>query len=112
MGLIASIKKDIEATRRINFDDQIASKATMRKEALKLMQRYMTDIYSMTTVNLDHLFASLLRFLRHKTFDKLDLCRRVFLASFTSSGWITRTSQISLFSGKAFTLHSHPIEYI
>ncbi len=76
-----AIEKDIETTKRINFDDPIASKSTMRKEALKLMQRYMTDIYGMTTVNLDHLFSSMLRFLRHKKIDELDLCRRVFLAA-------------------------------
>ena len=76
-----TIEKDIEATRRIHFDDQIASRSTMRKEALKLMQRYMAAIYSMTTINLDHLFASMLRFVRTKKIDKLDLCRRVFLAA-------------------------------
>jgi esterase/lipase/1-acyl-sn-glycerol-3-phosphate acyltransferase len=76
-----AIQKDIEATGRIHFDDQIASKSLMRKEALKLMQRYMEAIYRMTTVNLDHLFASLLRFLRRKSIKKLDLCRRVFLAA-------------------------------
>ena len=76
-----TIKRDIEATRRIHFDDQIASRSTMRKEALKLMQRYMAAIYSMTTINLDHLFASMLRFVRTKKIDKLDLCRRVFLAA-------------------------------
>ncbi|MEE4261144.1 MAG: alpha/beta fold hydrolase [Desulfobacteraceae bacterium] len=76
-----AIKRDIVTTRRINFDDQIASRSTMRRQALKLMQRYMTAIYSMTTVNLDHLFSSMLRFLRYKKFDKLDLCRRVFLVA-------------------------------
>jgi esterase/lipase/1-acyl-sn-glycerol-3-phosphate acyltransferase len=72
---------DIEANTRINFDDPIASRNTMRKEALKLMQRYMTAIYGMTTVNLDHLFASILRFMRSKNIDELDLRRRVFLAA-------------------------------
>jgi len=76
-----AVEKDIERTERINFDDPIASKSTMRKEALKLMQRYMADIYGMTTVNLDHLFSSMLRFLWHKKIDELDLCRRVFLAA-------------------------------
>ncbi len=75
------IETDIRANRRINFDDPVASKSTMRKEALKLMQLYMTDIYNMTTVNLDHLFASMLRFLRVKQIDANDLCRRVFLAA-------------------------------
>jgi esterase/lipase len=53
----------------------------MRKEALKLMQLYMADIYNMTTVNLDHLFASMLRFLRVKKIDEYDFRRRVFLAA-------------------------------
>jgi esterase/lipase/1-acyl-sn-glycerol-3-phosphate acyltransferase len=72
---------DIEAEKRIHFDDPIASKKTMRIEALKLMQRYMTAIYGMTTVNHDHLFASILRFMRFKNIDEFDLRRRVFLAA-------------------------------
>ena len=76
-----AIEKDIERPQRINFDDPIASKSTMRKEALKLMQRYMADIYGLTTVNLDHLFSSMLRFLPYKKIDELDLCRRIFLGA-------------------------------
>ena len=76
-----SIEKDIESTHRINFDDPISSRTTMRKQALKLMERYMSAIYSLTTVNLDHLFSSMLRFLRHKKITELDLCRRVFLVA-------------------------------
>ncbi len=75
------IESDIRAQRRINFDDPVASKSAMRKEALKLMQLYMTDIYNLTTVNLDHLFASILRALRAKQIDEYDFRRRVFLAA-------------------------------
>ncbi len=78
----ASIRKDIETAARINFDDPIASKSTLRKEALKLMQRYMTDIYGMTAVNLDHIFASMLKSMRFKKIDELDFRRRVFWAAF------------------------------
>jgi esterase/lipase/1-acyl-sn-glycerol-3-phosphate acyltransferase len=73
------IDMDIGAERRINFDDPIPSKSTLRREALKLMQRYMTAIYELTTVNHDHLFASMLRSLRSKKIDEMDLRRRVFL---------------------------------
>ncbi len=76
-----AIREDIETTKRIDFDDPIASKSTMRKEALKLMQRYMADIYGMTAVNLDHIFASMLKLMRFKKIDELDFCRRVFLAA-------------------------------
>jgi len=75
------IDLDISAKRRIGFDDPIRSRKRMRKEALKLMERYMTAIYSLTTVNHDHLFASMLHAMRSKNIDALDLRRRVFLAA-------------------------------
>jgi esterase/lipase/1-acyl-sn-glycerol-3-phosphate acyltransferase len=77
----ASIRKDIETTKRINFDDPIASISTMRKEALKLMQQYMADIYGMTAVNPDHIFASMLKLMRFKKIDELDFRRRVYLSA-------------------------------
>ena len=75
------IEMDISAKRRINFDDPIPSRTRMRIEALKLMERYMAAIYSMTTVNHDHLFASMLHSMRSKKIDEQDLRRRVFLAA-------------------------------
>ena len=75
------IDMDISAKRRIHFDDPIPSRHRLRIEALKLMQRYMADIYSLTTVNHDHLFASMLRAMRSKKIDESDLRRRVFLAA-------------------------------
>ena len=76
-----AIRRDIETKNRINFDDPIASKSTMRKEALRLMQRYMTDIYGLTAVNLEHLFASILKLMPTKKIDEMDFRRRVFLAA-------------------------------
>jgi esterase/lipase/1-acyl-sn-glycerol-3-phosphate acyltransferase len=76
-----AIRRDIEAEFRINFDDPIASKSAMRKEALRLMQRYMTDIYGMTAVNIEHLFASMLKLMPFKKIDEMDFRRRVFLAA-------------------------------
>ncbi len=75
------IDMDISAERRINFDDPIPSRTRMRIEALKLMERYMAAIYSLTTVNHDHLFASTLHAMRSKKIDEQDLRRRVFLAA-------------------------------
>jgi len=76
-----AIKRDISTKQRIKFDDKLPSLLRMRKEALKIMQRYMSSIYSLTTVNHDHLFASMLRMIPRKTIDQNDLKRRVFLAS-------------------------------
>jgi esterase/lipase len=65
--------------RQINFDDRLPSLPAMRSEAAALMQRFMSDIYSMTTVNHDHLFASLLRALPFNKISEDDFRRRVFL---------------------------------
>jgi esterase/lipase/1-acyl-sn-glycerol-3-phosphate acyltransferase len=75
------IYSDISASRRIGFDDPIPSRSRLRIEALKLMRRYMAAIYDLTTVNHDHLFASMVQAMRKKKIDEQDLRRRVFLAA-------------------------------
>jgi len=77
------IRRDIVSEKRIEFDDVLPSRRRMRKEALKIMRRYMTAIYRMTTVNYDHLFASVIK---HMPFTKIApeaLKRKVFLVSQT-----------------------------
>jgi esterase/lipase/1-acyl-sn-glycerol-3-phosphate acyltransferase len=76
-----AISRDIANKQRIKFDDKLPSLRRMRKEALKIMQRYMESIYSLTTVNHDHLFASMLRMIPRNKIDPDDLKRRVFLAT-------------------------------
>jgi len=75
------IRQDISKQSRIDFDDPIPSKEQMRKVSLKIMQRYMTDIYNMTTVNHDHLFASVLKRTPYRSLSEQALCRKVFLAA-------------------------------
>ena len=77
----SAIDLDISSKQRINFDDPIPSKSVMRKEALRLMEQYMGAIYDLTTVNHDHLFASMLRSMRSNKIDELDLRRRVYLVT-------------------------------
>jgi esterase/lipase len=74
-----AIARDICASGPLGFDDPIASRRMLRREAVALMQRYMASIYGMTTVNHDHLFATLLRSSPYPHVDPADLCRRVFL---------------------------------
>jgi esterase/lipase len=74
-----AIKRDISSKQSIRFDDPIPSKGAMRKVALKIMQRYMSAIYSMTTVNHDHVFASLLKLIPFKKISTFDLRQRAFL---------------------------------
>ena len=75
------ILKDISSARRIDFDDPIPSRRPMRKIALKIMFKYMSAIYGMTTVNHDHLFASLLSAIPRRKIDEMDFRRKVFLAA-------------------------------
>lgn len=74
------IQSDIVDQRQIGFDDLLPSTPTMRKIALDLTNRYMRAIYRMTTVNPEHLFATILKYLPLRQFDPEDLKRRVFLA--------------------------------
>ena len=75
------IVRDIAAPSPIGFDDPIHSREAIRREAVKLMEQYMAAIYGMTTVNHDHLFASILRRIPGIRIRLDDLCRRVFLAA-------------------------------
>lgn len=74
------IRRDMTSGRRIDFEDVLPSKRAMRRAALEIMQRYMRAIYDLTTVNFDHLFASILKMLKYKQTNDLDLRRRVYLA--------------------------------
>ena len=74
-----AIGADIASTSRLDFDDRLPSLPDLRRAATKLMERYMSSIYEMTTVNHDHLFASLLRALPFKSIAEDDFRRRVFL---------------------------------
>jgi esterase/lipase/1-acyl-sn-glycerol-3-phosphate acyltransferase len=75
-----AIKKDIQSEGHIDFDDPLPSVRFMRKEVFKIMQQYMSEIYGMTTVNHDHLFASMLKLFPGKHIDEHALRRKVFFA--------------------------------
>ena len=75
-----SIQKDINSSAVINFDDAISSITMMRKTAHRIMERYMSAIYQLTTVNHDHIFASLLKYIPHHKIDEQELRQRAFYA--------------------------------
>lgn len=77
----SKIQRDVDSPRKFDFDDPIRSKKRLKREALRIMQRYMHSIYSMTTINTDHLFASLVRSTPYKTMTREALNRRVFLTA-------------------------------
>ena len=63
------------------FYAQAETMEMMRVSAQRMMQRYMDSIYSLTTINHDHLFASFLRRRSFSSFSKEDLARSVFVIS-------------------------------
>jgi len=58
-----------------------AIKKEMKGTAYNVMQRYMDDIYSLTTVNHEHLFACFLRLYPFKRLLETEFRRRVFYAA-------------------------------
>jgi len=77
----SAVRADIASTEPINFDDRIPSRSMLKTSALNIMHRYMSSIYRMTTLNHDHLFASLLKYIPYYEIDEHDLKRKVFLAT-------------------------------
>ena len=74
-----AILDDLRSTNAYNFDDPLPCLKTMRHAALKIMKRYMDGIYAMTTVNHDHIFASLLKQSPSNTIDLQNFRKRAFL---------------------------------
>lgn len=72
---------DIATTDPINFDDPINSRDVLREASRTLMKAYMRAIYSMTTVNHDHIFALLMMRHRSDYIDPMDLKTRAFVVS-------------------------------
>ncbi len=105
----AAVTKDISDAHSFDFDDPIASKRIMHQRALTIMQRYMCAIYSMTTVNSDHLFASMIKQIPCNHVNAMNLRRRVYLTAarnLASSGSWTHKSlsedQIHLITDDSF----------
>lgn len=75
------LKTDLQQDGITGYSVSSDLRDKMRSAAYKIMQRYMQDIYSMTTVNHEHLFASLLRMYPFKRIEERDFKRRVFYVS-------------------------------
>ncbi len=76
-----AVQADILSSDPINFDDIIPSISMIRKTAVKIMERYMSAIYALTTVNHDHIFASMLKFLPRGKISQQEFRQRIFLAA-------------------------------
>ncbi len=74
------IESDLTSRRSIDFSRSISSRPVMKTLSLEIMQRYMTSVYGMTTLNYDHIFASILKHLPGNYIDIYDFKCRAFLA--------------------------------
>ena len=55
------IESMLRVRRRVRFDEDIYSKAITRDLSGRIMERYMADVYTMTTLNYDHVMACILK---------------------------------------------------
>ncbi len=74
-------RKELEKQDETHFFMTPALQGLTRKAGQDIMQQYMHDIYSMTTVNHEHLFVSFLRLYPFTRIKEADLRRRVFYAA-------------------------------
>ena len=77
----SEIQKEIETPLSAGLDAPAGIEGFLRREASVIMERYMEEIYNMTTINHEHLFASFLRLYPKKTMRETELKRRVFQAT-------------------------------
>ncbi len=75
-----SVTADIRNPSPIGFDDPIPSQRMLRKTARRIMERYMSAIYRMTTVNHDHIIATLVTKFPGAAIRETDLRFRTYLA--------------------------------
>ena len=81
-----TVQRALRNTKFEQFLDAPKLKSLIKKQSKVVMQRYMHAIYSMTTINHDHLFATFLRLYPYQNVKKKDLLRRVYLAAMTLQG--------------------------
>jgi len=74
------MEKAIRNGKPYLFDEDMKRDLPMKSEALRLMFRYMNSIYSMTTVNHDHIFAYMLSRYRAGRIRESDFKNRAYLA--------------------------------
>lgn len=78
------IESDLTSRRGVNFSNRLSSHHVMKANAHEIMTRYMTSVYEMTTLNYDHIFASILKYMADtgEGIDEYDFRCRAFLATF------------------------------
>ncbi|MBF0413419.1 MAG: 1-acyl-sn-glycerol-3-phosphate acyltransferase [Desulfamplus sp.] len=63
------VESDLNSRRKINFSNRLCSYHAMKISANEIMNRYMKNVYEMTTLNYDHIFASILKYMPNTSQD-------------------------------------------
>lgn len=112
------IRSDIESPKNFDFDDKIPSLGILRDHSTQIMYRYMSSIYSMTTLNHDHIFSYILKYMPGKIIDSYDLKMRVYLAAEIDADpqrlflhKALKQNQISLLTDDRYSKFSEFIEF-
>ncbi|MCD4742917.1 MAG: alpha/beta fold hydrolase [Desulfobacteraceae bacterium] len=76
------VESDLSSERKIDFDKNIYSRPAIKNLSDQIMNQFLTSIYTMTTVNYDHILAIILRYLPKDLEDEdiYTLKCRLFLA--------------------------------
>ena len=79
------VESDLTTRRPISFSNRMSSHHVMKQNARGIMEKYMRSVYSMTTLNHDHIFASILKYMPQspeEAIDPFDFRCRAYLATF------------------------------
>lgn len=76
------IESMLTVKRKINFDDDIRSKQIIKKFSIEIMERYMSAVYAMTSLNYDHVLACILKHFpyRKEGIDRYEFKCKVYYA--------------------------------
>ncbi|MFH2093217.1 MAG: alpha/beta fold hydrolase [Pseudomonadota bacterium] len=55
------IESMLTVKRRVNFEEDVSSKQIIKEISMGIMEKYMTAVYDMTTLNYDHILACILK---------------------------------------------------
>jgi len=100
------VESDLTSRRKVNFSNRLSSHHVMRASAYKIMTRYMASVYEMTTLNYDHIFASILKYMTEsgEGIDQYDFRCRAFLATFACEMSLHCNFHNSLYSNQVHIL--------
>ncbi len=76
------IESDLTSRRKIVFSRQLCSAPVIKAVSQDILQRFMADVYGMTTLNYDHIFTGLVKYMpaSPQGIDPYDLKCRAYLA--------------------------------